>query len=137
MNNPGFREFLDAYLKAWKNSSITEMKNYISPDYQAREISGGDIIDFGYEESIEGWKQGFEFVLKEKAAWDIAERTIIPLREDECLAILSANIIIEGKPLDSVNLFFNTFRNTDGEWKLVRSYIEAGVSADAAMQAIK
>ncbi|RDI37222.1 nuclear transport factor 2 family protein [Falsibacillus pallidus] len=134
MNDSGFREFLDAYLKAWKNSSITEIKTFISPDYQAREISGGEIIDFGYGESIEGWNQGFQFVKEKQAEWELDERSIIPLRENECLAILSANIVIDGKPMNSVNLFFNTFKLSHGEWKLVRSYIEAGVSSSAVMQ---
>lgn len=48
MENNSFRKFLDSYLKVWRNSSLTDMKNIISKDYQAREITGGEIVDFGY-----------------------------------------------------------------------------------------
>jgi hypothetical protein len=56
MSDHTFRPFLDAFLAVWKRSSLMELEHFISKDYQAREVSGGDISDFGYEESIEGWK---------------------------------------------------------------------------------
>lgn len=56
-----FRAFLDTYLKVWRESSIQELKALISPDYKAREITNGEIVDFGYEESIERWESGFAF----------------------------------------------------------------------------
>jgi hypothetical protein len=34
------------------------LKNLISQDYEAKEITGGDIVYFGYEESLDGWEQG-------------------------------------------------------------------------------
>jgi hypothetical protein len=44
------------------------------------------------------------------------------------LAILSATIIIEGKTLETANIFFDTFKKSvENEWQLIRSYIEAGV----------
>lgn len=123
-----FREFLDAFLDAWERSSITDLENFISTDYKAREISGVEMADFGYDESINGWQQGFDFVKENEAQWDVNEISTLPLRENEMLVTLSASIIIQGKPMKTVNLFFDTFKKTEGgDWKLIRSYIEAGV----------
>jgi hypothetical protein len=128
MNHDTFRPFLDTFIDAWKQSSIMSMEKFISNDYQAREITGGDIVDFGYEESINGWKQGFNFIKENRAQWEINEVSIITLRENEMLAILSATIIIKGKTLETANIFFDTFKKSvENEWQLIRSYIEAGV----------
>ncbi|MEO4052268.1 flavoprotein [Solibacillus sp. CAU 1738] len=124
-----FREFLDYYLNIWRESSLIDLKNIISSDYKAREISNGVVDDFGFTESILGWEQGFNYAIENKAKWDIQELAIIPLKDDEKMVILSATMIIDNKSLDSANIFFQTFkRNTDNNWKLVRSYIEAGIS---------
>lgn len=105
------------------------MKNIISKDYKAREISGGELVDFGYEESITGWEQGFNFVKGKENKWELNEVSIVPLREDEVMAILSATLVIGGKKLENVSLFFQTFKKQENdEWKLIRSYIETGIS---------
>ncbi|MFB4169373.1 flavoprotein [Virgibacillus sp. JSM 102003] len=123
-----FREFFDTFLDIWKRSSLEDLTYIISTDYKAREISGGEVVDFGYEEAINGWKQGFNFVKENDAEWELNEISILPLRDDETMAIMSATLVIEGKSLETVNLFFETFkRDEDNNWKLVRSYIEAGV----------
>jgi hypothetical protein len=128
MNNYTFGQFLNTFIDAWKQSSITNMAKFISNDYQAREITRGEIVDFGYEESISGWKQGFDFVMENGAKWEINEISIFALRENEMLAILSATIIIPGKTMETANLFFDTFKKSDdNDWQLIRSYIEAGV----------
>jgi hypothetical protein len=126
--NETFDVSLEEFLAAWKKSSITEMERFISLDYQAREISHGEVLDFGCEESIEGWKQGFQFVRENEAQWEINELFTLPLREDEILTVLSATINIKGKTMETANIFFDTFKNIEGAgWKLVRSYIEASV----------
>lgn len=123
-----FSMFLDTYLNVWRDSSLTNLKNLISQDYEAREIEGGNIVDFGYEESIDGWKQGFKFAKENNAHWNINVISILPLRETETMAIISATMVIQGKSLETANLFFQTFKkNSINEWKLVRSYIEAGI----------
>ncbi|KQL54178.1 flavoprotein [Heyndrickxia shackletonii] len=123
-----FRQFLDSYIDVWRTSSITELKDLISIDYKGREITGGEIVDFGYEESINGWEEGFKFVQENNARWVLNEISIFPLRVDETLVILSATMVINGKSLETANLFFQTFKkNNIGDWKLVRSYIEAGI----------
>jgi len=128
MNDKTFKPFLDSFLEGWKNSSIIEFETFISTDYQAREIRDGETVDFGYGESIEGWKQGFDFVKKQRAEWEIREVAVIPLKEDEVMAILSATIVMNGKAMETCHLFFDTFKKVEGDdWKLVRSYIEAGV----------
>lgn len=104
------------------------MKRLISKDYKAREISAGEVVDFGYEQSIAGWEQGFNFAKREENSWDLNEVSIIPLREDEVMAILSATLIIDGKRLENVSLFFQTFKKQENDdWTLIRSYIETGV----------
>lgn len=123
-----FRQFLDSYIDVWRTSSITELKDLISIDYKGREITGGEIVDFGYEESINGWEEGFKFVQENNARWVLNEISIFPLRVDETLVILSATMVINGKSLETANLFFQTFKkNNIGDWKLVRSYIEARI----------
>ena len=107
MENNSFRKFLDLYLEIWRNSSLTDLKIIISKDYKAREISSGEIVDFGYEESIIGWEQGFNFAKEKGDNWDLNEISIIPLREDEVMAILSATLVIGGKKLENVLIFSN------------------------------
>lgn len=124
-----FEQFLDRFIENWQISSLREMKKIISKNYQAREITGGEIDDFGYEDSINGWEQGFTFLKENNAEWDLHVHSIIPLREKEMMAIIFAGLIINGKKTSAGNLFFDTFKlNASGEWKLVRSYVEAGVS---------
>ncbi|WP_339264337.1 flavoprotein [Solibacillus sp. FSL W7-1472] len=124
-----FSIFLDTYLDAWRNSSLVDLKELISQSYEAREITGGDIVDFGYVESLNGWEQGFNFAKENNAQWNIRVVSILPLRKDETMAILSATMVIQGESLKTANLFFQTFKKyNQGDWKLVRSYIEAGIS---------
>lgn len=126
-----FRVFLNKYMEIWRNSSLNELKEVISKDYQAREITGGKIIDFGYDESISGWEQGFIYVKENKADWELKEVSVIPLRENEKMVIITASLIIGGKRLETANLFFQTFKTeNNSNWKLVRSYIEAGIPLD-------
>lgn len=124
-----FSIFLDTYLDAWRNSSLVDLKELISQSYEAREITGGNIVDFGYVESLNGWEQGFNFAKENNAQWNIKVVSILPLRKDETMAILSATMVIQGENLKTANLFFQTFKKyNQGDWKLVRSYIEAGIS---------
>ncbi|WP_442597707.1 flavoprotein [Neobacillus sp. D3-1R] len=126
-----FREFFERYKEIWKSSSINELKEMISKDYQAREITGNDIVDFGYEESISGWEQAFTYFKNQSSEWVLSEISTIPLKEDEVMVILAASLIIEGKQLETSNLFFQTFKKEDNSnWHLVRSYIEAGVRTE-------
>ncbi|WP_042220690.1 hypothetical protein [Oceanobacillus manasiensis] len=128
MKNKSFREFLDSYLDVWRKSSLAELRDMMSIDYKAREISNGELVDFGYEESVTGWEQGFKFAKQEGNEWDLNEIAIIPLRQNEIMAILSATLIVDGKKLENISLFFQTFkRNENNGWKLIRSYIETGV----------
>jgi hypothetical protein len=126
-----FRKFLDIYLDAWRSSSLKRMRELISKDYIAREISNGDIVDFGFEESINGWEQGFLFAKENNADWELNEISVIPLRADETLVIISATLILQGKSIESAHLLFQTFKKEKFDsWKLIRSYIEAGISIE-------
>jgi hypothetical protein len=123
-----FRLFFDHYLRVWSESSLEEMKELISKDYQAREIRGDQIDDFGYEESVKGWEQGFLYVTENEGAWELKELAVIPLKGDEVMAILTASIILKGERLGTANLFFDTFKKEkEGSWKQARSYVETGI----------
>ncbi|WNF21053.1 flavoprotein [Mesobacillus jeotgali] len=121
-----FNRFLEKYLDAWNTSSLDKLKPLISPEYQAREITDGKIFDFGYNESISGWEQGFNFVKSNKAEWELIELNRIKIREHEVMAIIIAKLTVDGKNMETCNLFFQTFTYDFG-WKLIRSYIEAGI----------
>ncbi|MFJ5769640.1 hypothetical protein [Psychrobacillus sp. NPDC093180] len=54
------------------------------------------------------------------------------------MAIISATLVIQGKSLETGNLFFQTFKkNSIHEWKLARSYIEAGIPCMPACEEVK
>lgn len=126
-----FRDFLNAFLGVWRSSSIVELRDLISEDYKAREITDGEIVDFGFEESILGWEQGFHFVKENNAQWKLYEISIMPLKDDEVMVVIFATMVIQGKSLITGNLFFDTFKKDSSEgWKLIRSYIEAGIPND-------
>ncbi|MBU8919155.1 hypothetical protein BGM25_24235 [Bacillus sp. FJAT-29953] len=56
------------------------------------------------------------------------EISIVPLRVDETLVIISATIVMQGKSLNTKNIFFQTFKKvSSARWELIRSYIEAGI----------
>ncbi|MFP3339383.1 hypothetical protein R0J91_15510, partial [Micrococcus sp. SIMBA_131] len=87
--------------------------------------------DFGYDESIEGWEQAFKAFKNDGSTWVLKKLTVTPLRRNEMLAIIFASIEVDGKQSETGNVFFNTFRKeVQGNWKLVRSYIEAGIPAE-------
>ncbi len=121
-----FNRFFEQYLEGWINSSLIQFKSMISQEYQAREITGGNITDFGYDESIRGWEHGFNFVKGNNAKWDLTEIKRIQLRENEILAVIVAKLVVDGEKMETCNLFFQTFTYDFG-WKLIRSYIEAGI----------
>jgi hypothetical protein len=119
-----FTKFHKRYFDIWQTGSLSQMKEIISQEYQAREVTDGKVIDFGYEESIRGWEQGFKFVLDNNAKWDIKEISRVCLGDHQIMSILTVTLNIAGKPLETGNLFFQTF-SYDFSWKLVRSYIES------------
>lgn len=124
--NETFKPFLDNYLDSWKSSSLSDLKKMISKDYQAREITRGEIEDFGYDQSIKGWEQGFQFVKESGAEWELTVTSVMPLRGDEIIVVILAAMNMDGENYENGNLFFQTFK-LEQDWKLIRSYIEAGV----------
>lgn len=124
-----FHSFLDEYLSNWKQGKTDFMREVISKKFIAREIRDGEPTDYGYEESVEGWAGAFHYFADMDMEWVLTPQSIIPIHENEKVAIIRAAPIIEGKLVPSSNLFFNTFQwNTEtNEWKLVRSYIETGL----------
>ncbi|MCZ8537607.1 hypothetical protein M9R32_10475 [Paenisporosarcina quisquiliarum] len=91
-------------------------------------------MDFGYEESVEGWRQGFSFIKENDAKWDLKELKTFPLKEQEWMVIIWAAPVIEGKAPMNGHLFFDTFKHdNDTGWKLVRSYIETNIPFEHVM----
>ena len=88
--------------------------------------SQGDYRRVGYEQSIKGWGQGFQFVKERGAEWGLTVVSVLPLRGDEIMVVILAAMIMDGKKYENGNLFFQTFK-LEQDWKLVRSYIEAAV----------
>ncbi|PPA71140.1 flavoprotein [Jeotgalibacillus proteolyticus] len=114
-------------MSAWRRSSIQEMEKMISLDYQAREITGGKIVDYGFEESMKGWREAFTYVKSHAVEWKVEKVAVIPLREEEKMAVLWATMLVDGEQLSNANLFFDTFKKQGDGWKLIRNYTEAGV----------
>lgn len=126
-----FKDSYESFKKAWSDFSIEDMKGFISKDYAAREVREGEIVDFGYEESVEGWTQAFDYFSDKDAEWHLNDIGFIPVKDDEMVAILSATLTVDGKTMETANLFFDTFKKTSGDgWLMMRSYIETGVPLD-------
>ncbi|WP_404451377.1 flavoprotein [Virgibacillus necropolis] len=126
-----FNDSYESFKKAWGNFSIGDMKGFISKDYAAREVRDGEIVDFGYEESVEGWTQAFDYFSDKVAEWHLNDIGFIPVKDDEMVAILSATLTVDGKTMETANLFFDTFKKTSEDgWLMMRSYIETGVPLD-------
>ncbi|MDY0395186.1 flavoprotein [Virgibacillus halophilus] len=92
--------------KAWCHFSLERLDHFIAADYQAREIRDGEIVDFGYEESIKGWREAFAQLEHQNAEWVIKEIAVFSLKEDEVMAVLYATLKIDGNPMKAGNLFF-------------------------------
>lgn len=127
MMRESFEQFYKKYLDSWRNFSIKGIENVVSPKYTAREIRGKEVYDFGYEESIDGWKHAFKELGVKRAKWILKEDVIFSLKDDEVMAIIWASLIVDDQPIETASLFFQTFRWEDGSWKMVRSYIEAEI----------
>lgn len=56
-----------------------------------REYDGQEFVDFGYGESFEGWKNGFEYVIQNGAHWDVSIHSVFPLRNNEVMAVIGFN----------------------------------------------
>ncbi|WP_137789382.1 flavoprotein [Bacillus sp. E(2018)] len=123
-----FEQFYKMYLDSWRNFSIQSIENVVSPEYSAREIRGKEVYDFGYEESIDGWNHAFKELGEKRAKWILKEAVTFSLKDDEVMAILWASLIVDDQPIETANLFFQTFKMEKDSWKLVRSYIETGLS---------
>uniref|UniRef100_UPI003F49556F flavoprotein n=1 Tax=Niallia taxi TaxID=2499688 RepID=UPI003F49556F len=104
--------FLSSYIEIWKSNSLSVLKEIISGEYSAREVTKGLVEDFGYRESIQGWKEGFSFIKENEASWILNKLAVIPLNTKEIMVIISANIELKGKMLDNGNLFFKHLEET-------------------------
>lgn len=122
-----FTGFLEHFLTIWRTSDLEGMMEIISEDYAARETDGEELFDFGFAESAEGWQNGFDYIKESNAKWALTVRAVLPLRETETMAIIEAAIEKDSQISDHANLFFYTFSSGEGDWKLVRAYVEAGV----------
>ncbi|RDY72519.1 flavoprotein, partial [Halobacillus trueperi] len=106
---------------------LVYLKKVTSRNLEAREIRHGELVDYSYEESIEGWHQAFEHFKDQNMDWIYTDHSVTQLNENTQLAAFWVSIRLNGEILGTSNLFFDTFEKRDGEWQLVRCYIEAGV----------
>ncbi|MGP4074287.1 flavoprotein [Halobacillus sp. K22] len=128
-NKTDFYSFLNDYLQNWKQLNSDYMKAVISDDLIAREIRQGEAEDYGFEESVEGWTQTFEYFKDQEMEWVLTTQSIIPLKPNERMVIIRATLTMEGKLVETSNLFFQTFvqDTANHEWKLKRTYVETGI----------
>ncbi|MCA1009564.1 flavoprotein [Halobacillus halophilus] len=125
-----FYSFLHEYLHNWKHLNSDYMRSVISEDLIAREIQQGKAEDYGYEDSVEGWSHSFEYFKDQEMEWVLIPQSIIPLKPNERMAIIRATLTMNGKLVETSNLFFQTFAldPESHEWKLERTYVETGIS---------
>ncbi|MBM7579591.1 hypothetical protein [Jeotgalibacillus terrae] len=118
---------IEAFIEAWKDSSITRLTDLIHPQYQAREIRNGQAEDFGYEESVKGWSDAFQSISSGMNEWVIEERARFQLNHNEMTVVIWVTVKSDDDQQSNGSLFFETFREEEGQTMLVRSYIETGV----------
>lgn len=122
-----FYTFFDQFKQRASAHDLDFLKVTISEDFTAREIRDGDVVDYGVDESVEGWRQAFEYFTDQDMEWLYTDHSVTQIKDNEWLAVFWVSIVLDNKLLPTSNLFFNTFRYENGAWQLVRSYIEAGV----------
>ncbi|MFP7479385.1 hypothetical protein [Terribacillus saccharophilus] len=122
-----FHTFLQQYLSSWKAANLDFMKIVIDESFKGIEIRDGIASTHGKEASVTGWSQAFTYFKDKDMEWILSPTTILPLNENEMMAIIRATMTLEGKLIDTSNLFFQTFSSKSGEWKLIRTYEETGV----------
>ncbi|WP_079477254.1 hypothetical protein [Halobacillus salinus] len=130
-----FYSFFDAFKKRASEHDLDFLKETIHKDFAAREVRDGEMVDYGYAESVEGWRQAFDYFADQDMEWIYTDHSVTQIKENEWLAAFWVSIVLDGDLLPTSNLFFDTFRYEDGTWKLVRSYIEAGVRNPALEKA--
>lgn len=123
-----FHTFLDLYLSKWKAADFDFMEKVIDESFQGIEIRDGNISTHGKESSVTGWHQAFNYFKDKEMEWLLSPISTLPLNEIEMIAIIRATMTLDGKLIDTSNLFFQTFSSNNGKWKLIRTYEETGVS---------
>ncbi|WP_226585537.1 hypothetical protein [Halobacillus litoralis] len=129
-----FKTFFEQFKERAGRQDLNYLKETISEDLQAREIRNGEVVDYHFEDSISGWKQAFDYFAEKDMEWIYTDHSFIQLCDDEWLAAFWVSIYLEGKLLESSNLFFNSYRYENDHWKLIRTYIEAGVETPLAVK---
>ncbi|MEC0303773.1 nuclear transport factor 2 family protein [Terribacillus saccharophilus] len=123
-----FHTFLNRYLLGWKAADLHFMKNFIDDSFQGIEVRDGKITTHGKDASVTGWSHAFNYFKNKEMEWILSPISVLPLNENEIMAIIRATMTLDGKLIDTSNLFFQTFSCENGVWKLIRTYEETGVS---------
>lgn len=123
-----FTTFLNRYLSKWKAAELEFMEKVIDETFQGIQNRDGIISTHGKETSVTEWSQAFNYFKDKDMEWILSPISILPLNGKENMAIIRATMTLEGKLIDTSNLFFQTFTWKSGEWKLIRTYEETGVS---------
>lgn len=122
-----FSTFYESFKDRARSQDLAFLKETIAEDLIAREIRDGEVVDYGYEESIEGWKQAFDHFENMDMTWVYTDHSMTQTKDKEWIVSFWVSIVLDGEPIPNSNLFFDTFQQTDEGWKLIRSYIESGV----------
>ncbi|MGI8316347.1 hypothetical protein [Halobacillus mangrovi] len=122
-----FHSYYGTFKERARKQDLDFLKETISDQLVVREIRQDEVIDYSYEDSIEGWKQAFGHFQDKDMTWIYTDHCLTELKENEWLASFWVSIELEGELLGSSNLFFNTYKKEKDTWQLVRTYIEAGV----------
>ncbi|RWZ52211.1 flavoprotein [Halobacillus fulvus] len=122
-----FLSFFEEFKERAGNHDLDYLKTTISEGFQAREVRQGEAVDYGYTESVQGWKEAFEHFENFETTWTYTDHSITQTKDNEWMAAFWVSLTIDGEQMPTSNLFFDTFKKEAEGWKLVRSYIEAGV----------
>ncbi|SNZ14172.1 hypothetical protein SAMN05421503_2252 [Terribacillus aidingensis] len=117
-----FHVFINQYLAKWKTADVEFIADVIDEAFQGVEVRDGILSHYGKELSVTGWKQAFAYFEDKKMEWVLTPISILSLNDREIMAIIRATMTLDGKLIETSNLFFQTFTNKNGMWKLIRTY---------------
>ncbi|KHE72018.1 hypothetical protein [Halobacillus sp. BBL2006] len=90
-----FKSFYEMFKERASQQDLEFLKETISEKLLAREIRQGEVVDYSYAESIEGWKQAFNLFEDKKMTWIYTDHSLTKLKDDEWLAAFFISIELE------------------------------------------
>jgi hypothetical protein len=103
-----FHVFIKHYLAKWKSADIKFIEEIIDETFQGVEVRDGSLSHYEKELSVTGWKQAFAYFKDKKMEWVLTPISILSLNDRETMAIIRATMTLDGKLIETSNLFFQT-----------------------------